>query len=368
MINSVCGIGSTGRICAELAENLESQGYEAKIAYGREDVPEAYQKYAVRIGTGLDVALHGLKSRLRDGHGLGSRRATRKFLAWAEAYHPDLLWLHNLHGYYLNYELLFAWIKRHPEMEVRWTLHDCWSFTGHCTYFTAAGCEQWKTHCSRCGQKDRYPTSWLRDDCRRNFDRKKASFTGVKSMTLLTPSHWLDGLVRESFLREYPVEVRHNRIDTTIFRPTPSDFRRRHGLEEKKIVLGVASVWDDRKGLQDFVKLSEMLDERFAIVLVGLTKRQRVRMPARIISLPRTNRPRELAEIYTAADVFVNPTHEDNYPTVNLEAEACGTRVITYRVGGSPESVPEKNVVECGDLEGLSHAVDAVANNLWDES
>lgn len=353
LINSVCGIRSTGRICTEIAAELEAQGHEVKIAYGREQVPEKVKKYAVRIGTDWDVRAHGVLSRVFDAHGLGSKRATSVFLKWAEDYHPDLLWLHNIHGYYINYEMLFAWIKKHPEMKVRWTLHDCWAFTGHCAYFTIAKCDQWKDHCTACVQKKRYPASLLLDRCRRNYDRKKVAFTGVEHLTLITPSQWLADLVKQSFLKEYPVEIRYNKIDTSVFKPTPSDFRKQYGLEGKKIVLGVASVWDERKGLDDFIELAKLLDDSYTIVLVGLSEKQLRNLPNGIIGIRRTNSTKELAAIYTAADVFVNPTYEDNYPTTNLEAQACGTPVITYRTGGSPESVPAENVVECGDLGKL---------------
>ena len=361
LINSVCGIGSTGRICAELAGEFEAQGHEAKIAYGRSGVvPEACRKYAVRIGSDLDVRLHGVKSRLLDAHGLGSAAATKRFLAWAEDYNPDLLWLHNIHGYYINYELLFRWIKRRPGMEVRWTLHDCWAFTGHCSHFTVAGCEKWKTACAHCPQKKRYPASVLLDRSGENFRRKRDAFTGVEKMTLITPSNWLAGLVGESFLKEYPVEVRYNKIDESVFKPTPGDFRARCGLQDRRIVLGVTGVWDERKGFGDFLELAKMLDERYAIVLVGLTKKQIAQLPAGILGIERTNSAKELAEIYTAADVYVNPTYEDTYPTTNLEAAACGTPVITYRTGGSPESVPPENVVECGDLRALAERIKAL--------
>lgn len=364
-INSVCGIGSTGRICTDLAQEYEAKGDEVKIAYGRNAfVPEKYQKYAVRIGTDFDVKWHGVMSRLFDAHGLGSKSATKKFLKWAEKYKPDLLWLHNIHGYYINYELLFEWIKSHPEMKVKWTLHDCWTFTGHCSYFTMAKCDKWKTHCENCTQKKRYPASFFLDSCSQNFDRKKRAFIGVKNMTLITPSKWLADLVKQSFLGEYPVKVRYNTIDTNVFKPTPSDFRERYGLQNKKIVLGVASPWDVRKGLDDFLWLAEKLDDSYKIVLVGLSQKQLESLPKNIIGIQRTHSPQELAEIYTAADVFVNPTYEDNYPTTNLEAQACGTPVITYRTGGSPESVPEENVVECGDKEGLKEKVVKVLNDV----
>jgi glycosyltransferase involved in cell wall biosynthesis len=357
-INAVCGTGSTGKICAELAERYENDGHEVKIAYGRHSyVPEKYQKYAVRIGNDLDVKLHALSTRLTDRHGLGSKKATKEFLKWAEEYSPDLLWLHNIHGYYINYEMLFAWIKKHPEMEVKWTLHDCWTFTGHCCYFSMVGCEQWKTACANCIQKNTYPTTNLLSNVKDNYNRKKIAFTGVKNMTLITPSKWLADLVSQSFLKEYPVKVIYNTIDTGIFKPTSSDFRERYGLEDKKIILGVASIWDYRKGLDDFIKLSQMLDDKYAIVLVGLSEKQLKTLPKNIIGIKRTNGQKELAEIYTAADVFVNPTYEDNYPTVNLEARACGTPVITYRTGGSVESVDPENIVEVGAVKELCNRI-----------
>lgn len=339
LINSVCGIGSTGRICTDLAQQFEAAGDEVKIAYGRKrTVPEQFQKYAVRIGTDWDCQMHAIQTRLFDMHGFGSKHATKKFLQWAEEYKPDLLWLHNIHGYYINVEMLFDWIKKHPEMQVKWTLHDCWAFTGHCSY---------------CSQLRRYPACYAMSSVRRNFARKRAAFTRVPNLTLITPSKWLADLVKQSFLKDYPVEVHYNTIDTTIFKPTPSDFRERYGLQYKIIVLGVANVWEDRKGLFDFYKLAKMLDDRYAIVLVGLSEKQIEDLPKSINGIQRTNSPQELAAIYTAADVFVNPTYEDNYPTVNLEAQACGTRVITYDTGGSKETLyrSDSMSVEVGNIQ-----------------
>ncbi len=331
IINSVCGIGSTGRICADIADKLVNDGHEVKIAYGRDFVPEECRKYAVKIGNGLGQKLHGLKTRLFDKHGLGSKRATKKFLRWAEEYNPDLLWLHNIHGYYLNYELLFKWIKSRPNMQVKWTLHDCWAFTGHCAHFIAVKCDKWQSHCSFCSQKYRYPISRLKDNSKNNFDRKRIAFTGVKNMTVITPSNWLRDLVKKSFLKDYPVEVHYNTIDTDVFKPTPSDFREKYNLQDKKIILGVAGAWDERKGLGDFIKLAELLDERFAIVLVGLSKRQIKSISKKIIAINRTNSKKELAEIYSSADVFVNPSKEETFGLTTVEATACGTNAIVYK-------------------------------------
>ena len=383
-IDEYCGARSTGKIVRGLAERYMSEGHEVMAAHGRIDfVPEDFRKYSVRIGTMRDVYYHALMTRLTDRAGFYSRGATRKFLKWADEYDPNFLWLHNIHGYYVNIELLFTWIKSRPNMRVNWTLHDCWTFTGHCSYFTFAGCEKWKTHCEHCPQKNRYPLSFV-DASYRNYEDKRRLFTGVRDMTIITPSQWLADLVKQSYLREYPVEVRHNTIDTEIFRPRPSDFRERFGLVGKKIVLGVAAVWDERKGLDDFVRLAAMLDsEKFAVVLVGLTPRQVKALSGNIAVIDvkagktqtanqpdksaissrrggaatyciyRTNNQLQLAEIYTAADVFFMPSWEENYPTVCLEAEACGTPVVAYNAGGTPETLhdPRSKLVEPGDLE-----------------
>lgn len=358
-INSVCGIGSTGRICTDLAQQLEAEGNEVKIAYGRwAEVPEKYQRFAHYIGSDFEVKLHALQTRLFDTNGFGSKRATKKFLKWADEYDPDVVWLHNLHGYYINVEMLFDWIKKRPQMQVKWTLHDCWSFTGHCSYFTMVKCEQWKGHCSYCSQLRRYPACYLMSSVSKNFERKRRAFTGVKNMTLITPSKWLADLTRQSFLKEYPVEVHYNTIDTNVFKPTPSDFRERYNLQDKIIVLGVANVWDERKGLMDFYKLAQMLDERYAIVLVGLSEKQINDLPKNIKGIRRTNSPQELATIYTAADVFVNPSVEETFGMTPVEAQACGTPSIVYE-DTACEEVAQQNgsMVVPQDVNALYQAI-----------
>lgn len=339
-INSVCGTGSTGRICVDLAKKYESEGHTVKIAYGRnKHVPSSCERFAVRIGSQPSVYTHVLKARLFDASGFGSIHATQKFLKWLDAFQPDLVWLHNIHGYYINIELLFDWLKKHPTIQIKWTLHDCWSFTGHCSYFTYVKCDKWKNGCLTCPQIKSYPASLGYDGSKRNYQKKKNLFTGLAKMTLITPSQWLADLVKQSFLKDYPVKVVYNTIDTTVFKPTASDFRERFHIGDKKMILGVASIWSPRKGFQDFMKLSKIIDQNTVIVLVGLDKKQMKELPKNIIGISRTNNTKELAEIYTAADVFFNPTYEDNYPTVNLEAEACGTPVITYDTGGCEETI-----------------------------
>lgn len=356
MINSVCGIRSTGRICTDIAEQLRACGYDCRIAYGRESVPERYQQYAVRVGSELGVRIHGIQARILDNAGFASKAATRKLAAQIREYNPDIIHLHNIHGYYLDVETLFGCLKE-LKKPVIWTLHDCWSFTGHCPHFAVAGCDNWKTQCHHCPEKGRYPASLVLDRSRENYRRKKAAFTGVEDLTLVTPSRWLAELTRESFLKDYPVAVISNGIDLSVFTPTESDFRARHHLENKKLVMGAASAWDDRKGLQDMVKLARELGQEYTVIVVGVTQQQKQELPDTILAVTRTESPKELAQIYTAADVFVNPTYEDTYPTVNLEAQACGTPVITYRTGGSVESVPEDCVVDRGDVAAMAEKI-----------
>lgn len=355
-INSVAGFGSTGRIAAEKCRELMKEGNDCVLAFGR-DQANCGDIKTVRIGAPLDYKFHGVRSRVLDDHGFGSRAATRRFLQWVKEYDPDVIWLHNVHGYYIHIGELFAYLKTCGK-KIYWTLHDCWTFTGHCAYFDFAGCDRWKTGCHDCPQKGSYPASICLDNSRRNYEKKKALFTGIPNLTLITPSKWLADLLQESYMKEYPVEVVYNTINTEVFRPTPGSFREENGLQSSKIVLGVASVWEERKGLRDFVKLADLLPEGYRIVLVGVAEAEKNSLPESILALPRTNSASQLAEIYTAADVFVNPTYEDNYPTVNLEARACGTRVVCYHTGGCPETLgPGDKLVEKGNLEALCAAI-----------
>ena len=366
LINSVCGIRSTGRICAEIAREYELRGWSVKIAYGREEyVPEDCKRWAIRIGNTLSVRLHGLFTRIFDWHGTGpcSWFSTKRFIRWADEWRPDVVWLHNIHGYFLNYELLFKWIKRRPEMQVKWTLHSCWPFTGHCGHFDYAKCDKWTTGCmGHCPCKKNYPSSALLSASHSNWMRKKSAFCGVKNMQLISPSKWLADLTRESILKEYPIEVVHNKIDLSAFKPRPSDFRVRNKLLGKYIILGVASTWTDRKGLDDFVRLAAMVDDRVKIVLVGLSKSQIQSCSGNIIGISRTNNAQELAKIYSAVDVFFNPTKEENYPTVNLEAKACGCKIITYDTGGCSETV--EGYEKAWILRGVDKSPEGLVNLL----
>lgn len=281
-----------------------------------------------------------LLDRITGRHNMHSKIATERLLKVISGFKPDIIQLHNLHEAYINLPMLFKYIKKH-NIKTVWTLHDCWAFTGHCPYFDIVGCNKWKTGCYGCPQYKEYPKS-LFDNSKYMYRLKKKWFIGVENMTIVTPSEWLAGLVKESYLKDYPVKVINNGIDLNVFKPTESDFREKYALENKYIVLGVAFGWGRRKGLDVFVELAERLDKvKYKIVLVGTDDNVDKLLPDNIISIHRTQSQTELAEIYAAADVFANPTREENYPTVNMEAIACGTPVVTFNTGGSPEMLDE---------------------------
>lgn len=338
MINSVFGIKSTGRICSDLTEKLIKEGHEVKVAYGREEVPKKYEKYAIKIGDDRDVKFHAIKARLFDSAGFGSKKSTKKFIEWIREYRPDVIHLHNLHGYYINVEILFEYLKKEFKGKILWTLHDCWAFTGHCTYFDYIGCNKWKNECSKCEQKKEYPSCFGISMAKRNYVKKKNIFTGISDLKIITPSKWLADLVKESFLNEYEIRVIHNGVDTTVFKKVITNIKEKYNLKNKKILLGVAAIWDRRKGLDYFLKLANILNEEYQIVLIGVTEKQKKIFPKNITGILKTNSVKELVEWYSVADIFINPTLEDNYPTTNLEAIACGTPVVTFDTGGSVES------------------------------
>lgn len=359
MINVVCGIRSTGRICTDLAVELEKQGHEVRIAYGREEVPEKFQKYAIRIGTDIDVRFHGVKARLLDGAGFGSKRATIKFVEWVKKYDPDIIHLHNIHGYYVNIEVLFEYLKKYGK-KIIWTLHDCWAFTGHSAYCDAVQCERWIQGCYNCLQMKEYPKTII-DASQKNWEKKKKIFTSIPNMTIITPSNWLAGLVKKSFLSKYPVKVIHNGIDTSQFKLLNNDFRKVYHLENKFLVLGCATSWNDMKGYSDFIELSGRLNKNYKIVLVGLADKQIKSLPENILGIGRTSSIKELAYIYSTSDIFLNLSYCENYPTVNIEANACGLCVLTYNTGGSPESASNNCiVVERGNIDQIVEKIEQV--------
>lgn len=361
-INTVVNSGSTGRIAEGIGKVVTNSGWRSFIAYGR--WANSSQSELIKIGTKVDFFNHALKSYLFDCQGLASNGATKKLIYQIERLKPDIIHLHNIHGYYLNYPILFDYLSK-ASIPVVWTLHDCWPITGHCAHFSYVKCERWKVQCKQCPNQKSYPISWCFDNSYQNYLLKKRYFTSVPNLVLVSVSNWLNDLVHDSFFENQILRQIYNGIDTNFFRPIKrSDaLLDEYGIPTKNFVLGVTNIWDKRKGLLDFIQLREVLPNFYSIVLVGLNKRQISALPHGIIGIQRTENVESLRRMYSNALAFINPTWEDNFPTTNLEALACGTPVITYRTGGSPEAVTPKTgfVVEQGDLAGIVSAVKTIA-------
>ena len=361
-INPVLRVNtSTGRIMQEIGELAMQNGWESYIAYSRgRDGIKPCRSQLIPVGNRWSVAWHGLETRFFDRHGLASDSATRRFVKQVKELNPDVIHIHNIHGYFLNYKILFDFLAK-SGIPVVWTIHDCWLYTGHCYYYSFVGCNKWQTGCHHCSQKREFPASWLFDRSRQNFIDKKEAFTQLATdqLTIVPVSEWIMEEMRQSFLKEYRFQVIHNGINTDVFTVCDSiRVRTRYGLGNKHILLGIASIWSREKGWFDFMELAKLLRDDEVIVLVGVKPEEKKQLPANIVGIARTENVGQLAELYSAADAFINPTWQDNYPTVNLEAIACGTPVITYRTGGSIEAVTEKTglVVDQGDVEGLLNA------------
>lgn len=345
---------STGTIMMEIHQKLQDEEIESYVVWGRGR--KSNNKHEIFMNDKIGVYCHALYTRLTDKTGFASKRSTKQLIKKLEEIKPDIIHLHNIHGYYINIELLFNYLKIN-QIKTIWTLHDCWSFTGHCPYFEYVNCDKWKKVCYQCPQISEYPKSYV-DQSKWNYEKKKELFTGL-NMTIITPSKWLANLVKQSFLSDYPVKVIYNGINTDVFKPIKSDFKKEYHIENKKMILGVASEWTARKGYQDFLKLSKILDDSIRIVMVGLNDQQLQNLPQNIIGIQRTESKEELVKIYSAADVFFNATYDDNFPTTNLEAIACGTPVVTYNTGGSPECIDNHNgkVIEQGKYDLLNEIV-----------
>lgn len=362
-INSTLNVGSTGHIAEQIADLATSEGWNVWIAHGPRFVNDsAHQTY--QICSLFEEKMHGLKSLLFDSHGLGCETATKKLVDKIQSVNPDIIHLHNVHGYYLNYKILFEYLKM-TDIPIVWTLHDCWSFTGHCAHFENMKCEQWKLGCVQCHWLKNYPRCIGFARTKRNFNLKKSLFTSLSNLTLVPVSTWQKNLLKESFFANsrniniYPI---CNGVDIKIFSPLKDGkiiLQNKYGICGEYIVLGVANRWTSQKGLDDIYKLRKILPSEYLIVLIGMTKKQITELPEGIVGIIRTESKFELAIFYSAADVYINPTYSDTFPTVNLESLACGTPVITYRTGGSVESIDENTglVVEQGNLEELNNAI-----------
>ncbi|MEL7588471.1 MAG: glycosyltransferase [Prolixibacteraceae bacterium] len=359
-INSVCGTGSTGRIAVDISKVLFEHGIDNKIFFG---IASGEYHAGKKFGSNLDLRSHQLVTRFWGTHGMSSSGPTKKMIESIREYNPDVIHLHNIHGFYLNTQLLFQYLK-HSDKPVVWTMHDCWAFTGHCAYFDMVQCDKWKKKCYKCPALKSYPVSYIFDKSTFNFEKKKKVFTSIENLTLVTPSKWLKNQIKESFLSRFQINVIHNGIDLSVFRPLNQiELKRKYHLEKKKVILGVTSQgFSGRKGLNHFIALARNLDSDNQIILIGIDEKDRKQIPSSIIGITRTENIQELAEYYSLADVFVNPTLEDNFPTVNLESLACGTPVITFNTGGSPEAVDQDTgmVIERDNNQELFKAIQEI--------
>ena len=356
-INTTLNLGSTGRIAEQIAIMAEAQGWNCYIAHGARYVNPS-KIHSIQIGTKWSNILHAIIGEYLGMHGFGSTLATYIFIRKVKKIKPDVIHLHNLHGYYINIAILFRYLAK-TSIPVIWTLHDCWSFTGHCTHFESHGCYKWKTECRDCPLLMLQYKSRLIDRSRKNFRIKKTLYSTIKNLTITPVSYGLGNLVKESILKEHRIQVIHNGIDLDLFKPCLSNVKERIGVgNEKKMILGVVN--SGFKGKKEFIELSK--DPNYQVVIVGIRKKWKSDLPDNIICIPRTNSQEELAEFYSAADVYVNPTQNDTFPTTNIEAIACGTPVVTYNAGGSPEILDESTgiVVERNDIKALHEAVKCI--------
>lgn len=359
-INSTLNLGSTGRIAEQIALLAESKGWNCYIAHGARYVNPSQIK-SFQIGTKFGNIIHAIMGEYLGMHGFGSTLATYRLIQWITRIRPDVIHLHNLHGYYLNIAVLFKYLAK-ANIPIVWTLHDCWSFTGHCTHFESNGCYKWKTECGDCPLLMLQYKSRLIDRTTRNFRIKKKLYSNVDKLTIVPVSNWLGALLKDSILNRHKIMVIRNGVDLELFKPVESKIREQLGISRgRKMILGVVDA--GFKGKKEFIMLAKYTN--YQIVLVGVKNAWKKDLPHNIICIPRTNSQKELAEYYSAADVFVNPTQDDTFPTTNIEAIACGTPVVTYNAGGSPE-ILDKNtgiVVERNDINALHLAIESILKN-----
>ena len=359
-INSVVNSGSTGHIVENLGKIAIQNGWKSYVAYGR--TCRETESRVIKIGSKLGIYYHVFLTRFLDLHGFGSYFASKKLIKKIKAINPDIIHLHNIHGYYINIKVLFSYLKK-TEIPVIWTLHDCWAFTGHCSYYTFAGCNNWETSCKNCPQMNAYPSSFI-DNSFWNYKQKKHIFTGLNKLTLVTPSSWLAAQVKKSFLRNYPVQIINNGIDLNVFRPYKDVSERIKELSKNKnIILGVASVWERRKGLEDFIGLAKLIDSKeYIFVLIGLQKQQINKLPQNIIGIERTENQIELAEWYSSAFVFFNPSIEETQGLTTIESLACGTPAIVYNSTAVPEALDEYSgfIVSPHNIQEVIDCIDKI--------
>lgn len=352
-INVSSNYGSTGKIAEQIGILAQKNGWTCYLAHGAR-YKNPSQLKTIEIGSKREEVLHGILSLLQDKHGLGSENATQILVNQIKKeINPDLIHLHNIHGYYINYQILFKYLAE-ANIPVIWTLHDCWTYTGHCAHYVFANCYKWENKCYECPCISNYPKSLFIDNSTSNFLNKKEAFTSIKNLTIVTVSKWLANDVKKSFFKKFPIKVIYNGVDTKLFKPM-SVSKTELNLENKFIILGVANVWSTGKGLEDFIELRQLLSDDYSIILIGLNKAQIKALPKGIIGISRTRNVQELIKYYSVADVYFNSSKGETFGMTTVEAMACGTPSIVYNVTACPELISEDTgfVVEPKDFNSL---------------
>ena len=361
---------STGNIALNIAKKAREEGFEVYTCC-KNSLKSSQFRYdnQIVIGSRYERLISEQLAQLSGLSGSFNWIGTKEFIKKLKEIRPDLVHLHIMHDSYVNLKMLFSYLSVN-KIPVVWTFHDCWAFTGKCPYFEMDKCDKWKRGCYKCPQIKKYPESYFMDMTKYLWNNKNRMFNSIDNLTIVTPSKWLSSYARESFLKGHDIRVINNGINLDIFKPVKSDFRKKYGIEDKYLLLGVGYNWSPRKGLDSFIELSKRLDDRFRIVLVGTNDKIDEILPDNIISIHRTYNQAELVEIYSSCDLFVNPTMEENFPTVNIESIACGLPVITYNTGGSPEIIDETcgRVVEKGNIDKLYEGIMDIYSNPFDKS
>ena len=365
-VNTFCGTKSTGRITTAIASLVIEEGGESRIAYGVPPVARQWKEIAYQVGRPLERKIHGAIRKFLDGEGYGSKFATMKLIEDIEKFNPDIIHLHNIHGCYIHLKTLMRYLKR-KQLPIVWTLHDCWTFTGHCAYFDMSCCEKWRNGCHHCPSQRSYPVNRGIDGSKRNYREKKKLFSDLENVTLVTPSEWLEKLIKQSYMKKHKTKVIVNGVDVNVFKGNIErvNYSKYSLSESKKLVLAIASDWDERKGLDYIIKAFEALRQTHNFVVIGLSQSQVENLPKGMVGIQCTENVDELACWYSSADCLANPTLEDNMPMVNLESMACGTPVVVFDTGGCSEVVISNcgKVVKKRDTGAFIQAIEEVSGN-----
>lgn len=363
-INITVNVGSTGRIAEQIGLAVMERGGESYIAHGIDAAIS--QSKVITIASRWNYRIHRNLSKWTDMQGRFSTFVTMRLVRKIKKIAPDIIHLHNIHGSYINYKVLFNYLSK-ANIPVVWTLHDCWSMTGHCAHFVYAKCDKWKSGCYECPEQHSYPQSKFFDRSRKNYIEKREIFTSVKNLTIVPVSKWLGSVVEESYLQNSAINVIYNGIDVSTFRPIMSSgLRKQYNIpEHKKIIMGAATTWSAHKGFDDFVKLYELLPkDRYQIVMIGLNPSQQDRVPKGILGLPRTENVEALAEWYSVSDVFVNMSKAESFGLTTAEALASGTPAVVYNNTANPELIEPTigRVVANESVEAVAEAIEVLCS------